>query len=193
MPRIGILGGTFDPPHNGHIALALAALNELGLEKVLFIPARIPPHKSNKVVSSKEDRLAMLELALTGHDQFEISRLELDREGTSYTIDTLKKLKKTLPGIDLYFLIGADNISEIENWHQPEKIFKEAIIAAAGRPGFIPGGKFAGQIEMFKMNPTDISSSGIREKIGGNRPVTGLLPPAVEQYIEKKGLYKKSE
>lgn len=187
---IGALGGTFDPPHYGHLALADAAVKELGLDKIIFIPAHIPPHKNHKIISSKNDRLAMLRLAIDGHPGFEISELEFERKGPSYSIDTLSRLKKTFPGDEIYFLLGADNVKEMEGWHRPEQIFDIAIVAAASRPGYVPAGKFASLVRYFDMTPVDISSTMIRENIKSGKPITGLLPPSVEAYIIEKGLYR---
>jgi len=173
--------------------LAEAAIRELGLEKVIFIPAHIPPHKNIKNISSKEKRLAMLRLALEGRPEFEISRLEFEREGPSYTIDTLKRLQESLPGEKFCFLLGADNVAEMEGWYQPERIFEMAVVAAVNRPGFSPGGKFASKVRYFDMPSVDISSTMIREKIRSGESVIGLLPPKVEIYIMQEGLYRNNE
>jgi nicotinate-nucleotide adenylyltransferase len=193
LSRIGILGGTFDPPHNGHIAIAETAIRELRLREVIFVPARIPPHKSKNEISSRQDRLAMLRLAVEGRNDFRISEIEFNRPGPSYTVDTLIELQREEPDSKFYFLIGADNISEMETWYQPERILKIARVAAAGRPGFSPEGKFSGMIESFTMNPVNVSSTMIREKVRSGQSISGLLPPAVEEYIIKRDLYKTDE
>ncbi len=137
MARIGILGGTFDPPHNGHIALAFAALAQLQLDRIIFIPANKPPHKPETVISSANDRLNMLRLAIDSIKDFDLSEIELHRPGNSYTIETLSELKAVYPDDEFYFIIGADNVAEMEGWHKPEEIFKLATIAAANRPGYM--------------------------------------------------------
>ncbi len=193
MARVGILGGTFDPPHNGHIAIARAALKELGLDKVVFIPARVPPHKTKRIIASPEDRFNMLRLAIDAYPDFEISRIELDRPGPSYTADTLERLRAIDPEAELVLLIGTDNVSEIEGWHEPERIATLATLAAANRPGFVPGGKYADKVAYFDMPPTDISSTEVRNRIRADKPITDLVPPDVESYIIKRRLYIKNE
>ena len=186
----GLLGGTFDPPHYGHIALAEAAMKELGLDRIMFIPAHMPPHKNSAQVSSKSNRLAMLRLALEDHPAFEISDIEFERAGPSYTIDTIRRLKKRCPGEEFVFLLGTDNVAEMEGWYQPERIFDEVMVAAVNRPGFAPEGRFVSMIRYFDMPPLDISSTMIRQKIKARRSVAGLLPPKVEKYIIENDLYK---
>ncbi|OGC96342.1 MAG: nicotinate (nicotinamide) nucleotide adenylyltransferase [candidate division Zixibacteria bacterium RBG_16_53_22] len=189
MARVGILGGTFDPPHNGHIAIARAALDQLRLSKIIFVPARIQPHKILTTTAPAEARLDMLRLALDGDDAFEISDIELRRNGPSYTVDTLEEFRQERPHDDFFLIIGADNISEIETWHNPGRIFELATVAAANRPNFTPSGKYMHAIVYFSMTPTDISSTEIRERIAGGRPISEMLPSVVEEYIKKNGLY----
>lgn len=190
MPRLGILGGTFDPPHNGHLAVARAAFEEFELRKVIFIPAKYPPHKPAEEISSESDRLNMLRLAIDEYPEFEISDMELKRDGLSYTIDTLRELKESHGDFEIVFIIGADNISEMESWYKPEEILKAATVIAFNRPGFEPGGKFKTRIKMLAMHPVDISSTDIRRKIRSGGDVTGLLPDAVLKYIEENSLYR---
>ena len=193
MSRIGILGGTFDPPHNGHIAIAETAICKLKLKEVIFVPAKTPPHKSREEISSQQDRLAMIKLAVGERDKFRISEIEFDRRGPSYTVDTLIELQRQNPNDEFYFLIGADNISEMESWYQPERILEIVKVAAAGRPGFSPEGRFSAMIESFDMTPMNVSSTMIREKVRSDQSISGLLPPAVEEYILKRNLYKANE
>lgn len=189
MPRIGVLGGTFDPPHLGHLALARAALKECKLDRMIFVPAKYPPHKPASDVSSEFDRLNMLKLALEGHPEFEISDLELKRNGLSYSVDTLKEIKKLYPRYEIFFIIGADNISEMESWYNPEEILEIATVAAFTRPGFAPQGKFATMIRQFEMKPVDISSTDIRAKIRNKESVTALVPGPTLEYIIDNNLY----
>jgi nicotinate-nucleotide adenylyltransferase len=189
LARVGILGGTFDPPHIGHIAIARAALIELRLTKILFIPARIPPHKTTKTAASPQDRLNMLYLALDDEAAFEISEIELGREGPSFTADTLEELKKHRPYDQLYLIIGTDNVAEIETWRDPEKIFELATVAAANRPNYTPAGQFAQAIVYFTMPATDLSSTVIRERLRSGLAVADMLSPDVENYIRENGLY----
>jgi nicotinate-nucleotide adenylyltransferase len=189
LSRIGILGGTFDPPHNGHLALASAAVSELKLSKVIFIPAGTPPHKTAEDVSSENDRLAMLKLAVDDDGRFEISEIELERDGPSFTIDTLTRLKADNPRQELFFLMGSDNVSEMKSWHKPEKILSLVRVVAAVRPGYSIRGKFAHMIESFHMPSMDISSTAVREKVRSGESISGLVPRPVEEYIKSKGLY----
>jgi nicotinate-nucleotide adenylyltransferase len=167
-------------------------MRELGLRKVIFIPANIPPHKSPDDISSKEDRLAMLKLALESLPEFEITEIEFGRKGKSYTIDTLTELKEVFPGEEFCFLLGADNVIEMEGWHQPERIFEIARVVAVNRPGFVPEGKFESKVDYFEMPAVDISSTVLREKIRHGESIGSLVPPEVEKYIHRKGLYRES-
>jgi nicotinate-nucleotide adenylyltransferase len=193
LSRIGILGGTFDPPHYGHLTIAEMAIRKLNLEEVIFVPAKTPPHKSVEEISSRRDRLAMLKLAVAGKERILISEIEFERQGPSYTVDTLTELQREYPDDEFYFLIGADNISEMESWHQPERIFEMVNVVAAGRPGFSGAGKFAGMIESFEMKPVNISSTMIREKVRAGQSISGLLPAAIEEYVLNRNLYKINE
>ncbi len=189
MSRIGILGGTFDPPHYGHLTIAETAIRKLKLKEVIFVPAKTPPHKSEEEISSRRDRLAMLKLAVAGKERILISEIEFERQGPSYTVDTLTELQREYPDDEFYFLIGADNISEMESWHLPERIFEMVNVVAAGRPGFPAAGRFADMIESFEMKPVSISSTMIREKVRSGQSISELLPAAVEEYILKRNLY----
>lgn len=191
MARIGLLGGTFDPPHNGHLILAETALRELELDRVILIPARVQPHKINRVSASADDRMKMLGLAIGGKSRLEISDVELRRDGPSYTVDTIEKLRILLPGDQLFLIMGADNVSEIESWLEPERIFDLATVAAANRPNFKAGGRFADAVIYFAMPPTNISSTEIRAKIGAGESISGLVSPDVESYIVRHRLYQK--
>ncbi len=186
----GILGGTFDPPHKGHLALADAAIEKLGLSRVIFVPAGVPPHKSAKIISTQKHRLKMMELAIAGRTEFELSRIELERPGKSYTIETILDLKKIYPDDQFFFLLGADNVREMNDWFQPERIFENATVAAVNRPGFRPAGRFASGVRYFDMEPVPISSTLIREKIKGGESIAGLVEPEVERYIMDNSLYK---
>jgi nicotinate-nucleotide adenylyltransferase len=190
LARVGILGGTFDPPHNGHIGIAQAALKEFRLDRVIFVPACVPPHKMKRCVAPAEDRFKMLQLAINGHEKFEISRIELDRPGPSYTADTLTEFRKTYPYDELFLLIGADNIAEIESWHEPDRIVGLAKIAAANRPNFTASGAYTDRVVAFKMPPADISSTVIRKRVKTGLPITDLVPPGVEDYIIEHRLYR---
>jgi nicotinate-nucleotide adenylyltransferase len=193
VARIGILGGTFDPPHNGHIAIARAAIDKLDLQKVIIIPAKIQPFKAGISISSVDDRMAMLNLALTGNGQFELSDIEIKRDGMSYTADTLTALRGTYPKDELYLLIGADNVSQIEKWHQADKIRRLCTIAAANRPGYRQSGSFSDKIVFFEMIPVDVSSTEIRRRVRAGESISGMTPQSVESYILNHKLYIANE
>jgi nicotinate-nucleotide adenylyltransferase len=131
----------------------------------------------------------MLRLALGKRPDFEISDIELTREGPSYTIDTLDELRRQRPHDELFLIIGADNVCDIETWHKPARIFERATVAAANRPGYSPHGKFANNVVNFKMPPADVSSTEIRERARNEESLSGLVTPGVEQYINQKHLY----
>ena len=191
MPRLGILGGTFDPPHLGHIALAQSAIKELSLSKILFIPSRIPPHKLSTNVSPENDRLKMLEFALGDYPDMEITDMEFRRTGKSYTYETILELKKLYHNDELFFIIGADNIHEMESWYKPDELVTMINFVAANRPGFEPHGRFKDQVKMFEMVPNNISSTEIRKKVSLGEDVSGYVNPAVNEYIMKNRLYKR--
>ena len=190
MSRIGILGGTFDPPHNGHLAIADAAMKQCDLNRLIFIPAKYPPHKLAAKVSSEMDRLNMLRAALGDKSEYEISDIELKRDGLSYTVDTMRELHEIYEADDLIFIIGSDNIQEMETWYKPDDIFKYGTVVSFNRPGYKPGGRFLSQIEMLEMDPVDISSSEIRDRYEHGGSIREMVPELVLQYIKEKSLYK---
>jgi len=143
--RLGILGGTFDPVHNGHLRLAEAALAQLSLDRVLFVPAGTPWRKPERDISPAATRLAMLKLAIKGKKRFEISTAETDREGPSYTVETLAELGSGHPGAELFLVIGEDALTDLPNWREPEQILELAVVAVAPRIGAIPGTRAGGR------------------------------------------------
>lgn len=198
MGRIGILGGTFDPIHLGHLILAEQAWELLELEKVLFIPAADPPHKAGKPILESEHRYEMVRLAVQGNDHFECSRGEMDRPGPSYTVDTLEQLHADLPGdTQLYLIVGADEAQNLMKWRNPYAIKEFATIVVANRPGLtarhvidsLPSDFSAGIIAL-EIPGVDISSTSIREQVTVGRTVKYLVPDAVENYIRNNGLYR---
>lgn len=189
MSKLGLLGGTFDPPHIGHLILAQAAYDELKLDRVIFIPAAKQPHKQRKMISSPEVRLEMLMLALKGDGRFELSDIELTRPGFSYTYETITALKKVYAQSELFLIIGGDNIAEIETWEKPEAIFDMVKVAAALRPQCQQSGRFKDRITIFDMPQVDISSTLIRNFVKHRRPIKYLVSANVESYIRSKKLY----
>ncbi len=192
---ICLFGGTFDPPHNGHIRIAESVREQLRIDTVLFIPAFIPPHKQRRSLSSTADRLAMLKLAIVGKAGFEISEMETQRKGVSYSIDTIRAIKqaRNLKREELYFLIGADSLLELHTWNQPEKILAEAHVIVARRPGFNLSAvkqEFLEKVFFINSPLIDISSSIIRANVFRGDNISELVPPAVEEYIITQRLYQ---
>ena len=197
--RVGVLGCTFDPVHRGHLALAGAARDELGLDEVLFVPAGQPWRKVGRIVAPAEHRLAMLRLALAGQSAFRVEALELERPGPSYTADTLEALAEAGPGDELFFIVGEDALADLPNWVRPERILELAILAVARRADVTPSAlaeaeaKLAGLTERavwLKMPLVPVSATEIRERVRRGEPVEGLVPPPVEAYIREHGLYR---
>ncbi len=187
---IGLLGGTFDPVHNGHLALARTAFDALHLEKVVFIPAFIPPHKESKSIMSVSHRLRMLELSLLENPFCEISDIEIKKNKKVFTIDTLQELKRNYPrDVRLFFLVGSDFIHEYHTWKEPAELLELATFIIASRPGFsytiLPQG-----MQVLEGNFPDISSTDIRDKLKKREDVSDLLPPNVLSYIKKHALYR---
>ena len=200
MKRIGILGGTFNPIHKGHLALAAAAREEFALDKIIFLPSGKPPHKDKEIVD-KEDRYNMVKLAIRGNPDYTISRLELDREGYSYAVDTFNLLKKAFgKSVKLFYIMGLDSINEILSWKKPLELFKLCEFIVGTRPGtrvrtfkrlvkFPPLQKEVDKIHLIELKE-DISASDIRQKIKQRKSVEKVMPGSVLNYIKKKGIYK---
>lgn len=191
---LGVLGGTFDPIHMGHLVLAEQVREKFQLERVIFIPCASPPHKTEQELSSTRDRFEMTKLALEGNPYFFVSDIELKREGLSYTVETLRELKGLYKDSEVYFLTGSDVLNEITTWKDPEEIYKLAKIVIAVRPGFDkfdPENHFAKKSIIVDITGMDISSTQIREKVRNGESIKYLVPSKVEEYIRKRNLYKK--
>ena len=196
--RIGVLGGTFDPVHNGHLHIANELRTALDLERVVWIPAGRPPHKTGQIVSQDRDRLAMLEQALAGSATDEIDTIDIDRTGPSYTADTLESLAERFRPAKLFFLMGEDSLRDLPTWHDPERLLRFAELAVAARPGVDADlESVARQVPAVQRRvhlvPTEdiaISSSEIRRRVRENQSIQGLVPAPVETYIRDHGLYK---
>jgi nicotinate-nucleotide adenylyltransferase len=192
--RIGILGGTFDPIHLGHLVMAEQVREKLRLNQVIFIPSAHPPHKTERKLSPTRDRFQMTRLGVDGNSKFLVSDLELKRRGLSYTIDTLKQLKKLYPGQEIYFLTGSDVLDEIQTWREPEQIYVQAKVVIAIRPGFDrfdPENRFAKKSIIVPIIGIDVSSSQIRAKVRKGESIRYLVPIKVEEYINRKKLYRR--
>ena len=190
--KLGILGGTFDPIHMGHLVLAEQAREQFQLEQIIFIPSASPPHKTEQELSLAIHRFEMTKLALEGNRYFSVSDIELKRKGLSYTIETLRELKGLYKDSEIYFLTGSDVLEEITTWKDPEEIYKLARIVIAVRPGFDkfdPENHFAKKSVIVRITGVDISSTQIREKVRNGESIKYLVPSKVEEYIKKKNLY----
>jgi nicotinate-nucleotide adenylyltransferase len=201
MKRIGIMGGTFNPVHKGHLALAQAAKKEFALDKVIFIPSGTPPHKALGNVIDKHERYKMVRLAIRGFRSYSVSRTELDRPGYSYAIDTFRALKRKFgPRAKLFYIMGLDSINEILEWKKPLELFRLCEFIVGTRPGirlrtfrrlvkFPPLQKEVDKIHLMELKE-NVSASEIRARLRAGKPVGRLLPRAVGKYIERKGLYR---
>ncbi len=189
--RIGILGGTFDPIHHGHIETAVAARNALHLDRVLLMPARMPPHRSGEPHASSFHRFAMAALAATTSPGLEVSDIELRRDGPSYTSVTLERLLADgFERAQLHFILGADAFAEIETWHDYPRLFELSNFVVVSRPGFEkPAVKPGAGISVVEAHTPDVSSTEIRRRIGANEPIEGLAPAIVVDHIRRHRLY----
>jgi nicotinate-nucleotide adenylyltransferase len=198
-PRLGIMGGTFDPIHYGHLVAAEMARCKFGLSKVLFIPAGKPPHKNRSDITDAESRLEMIERAIQGNPAFAVSSLELERKGTSYTVDTLRHLHRTLPDHKLFFITGSDALCEIFSWYKAKEILMMTNFIGAARPGFDATNfllqlqqehpEILGRIHNLEVPALAISSTDIRERVKSGLSIRYLLPEPVRLYILQNGLY----
>jgi nicotinate-nucleotide adenylyltransferase len=191
--RLGILGGSFDPVHFGHLRIAEEVRENLSLEKVLFIPAPYPPHKGLAQISSLSHRLRMVELAIMGNPGFELSRIEEQREGPSFTIETVREVK-LLFGSDaeVYFIAGSDSAHDMFSWKDPFAILSEARVVVVPRPGFDIESvhpDIGKRITIVEMGTLEISATDIRRRVSRGKSVRYLTPAAVIDYIEENGLY----
>ena len=188
--RIGLLGGTFDPVHLGHLRLAEGALKQLQLDLVLWIPAHLPPHKQMGVRAGPQDRARMVEMAIRGNPFFRLSRVDLDRPPPSYTIETLRRLRQQYPSARLFFLLGSDNGRELDRWRQIDQLRKWVRFAAVGRPGDPAADRLASDIIRLPISTPNVSSSDVRQRVRLGLEIRRLVPPAVARFIEEKGLYR---
>ena len=184
LTRLGVFGGTFDPVHVGHLVIASAALEELPLDRVLFVPARRSPLKERGPVAGEADRLAMLEAAIAGDPRLGVSRVELERDGPSYTVETLEALRDQG---ELFLILGGDAYAEFERWRNPERIRGLATIVVAARPG---APNTPRDVRVLDAPLLDISSRELRARAARGRSLRYLVPEAALRYIEERGLYR---
>jgi nicotinate-nucleotide adenylyltransferase len=198
VASVGILGGTFNPPHIGHLVCAQEARAQLGLDRVVLMPVYTPPHKDAIDDPGPQARLALCRAAVAGDEQLELSTLEIDRGGSSYTVDTLRALHGSREGDDLTFIVGGDMASSLPSWREPEALLELARLAVAEREEHRRQeiaerlGALAGadqRVVFFTMPRLDISSSDIRRRVAQGRPVRWLVPGEVAEEIERRGLY----
>ena len=187
--KIGILGGTFNPVHIGHLILAEEAREKLGLDKVIFVPTFLPPHKDNSDIAPAVDRLSMIKVAIKTNKYFVVSDTEIKRNGRSYTIDTIKEFKERFRTDDLYFIIGSDLLKYLDEWKDLNEIIKLVRFIVATRPGF-PLEKIPSYIDTLPIRAVDISAFEIRECVKENKSFHYLVPEGVFNYINKRALYK---
>jgi nicotinate-nucleotide adenylyltransferase len=190
--RLGVLGGTFDPPHVGHLLAASDATEALALDKLLFIPAKIPPYKSRTVQASPQQRLDMLALTIADDPRFEASRLELDREGLSYTVDTLEVLSTETPEVSLFMLIGEDLATQIASWRDASRIARLATIVVLARTTAATPSSLESPLPMTRLmtRRVELSSTEIRERVKTGRSIHGFVTDAVAAFIGVAGLYR---
>jgi nicotinate-nucleotide adenylyltransferase len=202
--RIGILGGSFDPVHYGHLLLAETCRETCRLDEIRFVPAAIPPHKQDRQRAPARQRIEMLRRAIAGHRPFSVSTVEVDRGGVSYTVDTLRALRRSHPQAELFLLLGADAIQDLPTWWEPAEICRLATVVAVARPPGPPPdlrvlAAVAGaeRLELFRryqvrMPLIELSSSDIRRRVQTGRSVRFRTPRAVEDFIRQQGLYRAS-
>ncbi|MBF0696610.1 nicotinate-nucleotide adenylyltransferase [Actinomyces bowdenii] len=190
--RIGIMGGTFDPIHHGHLVAASEVQNVFDLDEVVFVPTWAQPFKKGRRVSPAEHRYLMTVIATAPNPRFTVSRVDIDRGGTTYTIDTLHDITAEYPGAELYFITGADALEQILTWKSSEEIFGLAHMVGVTRPGHVlsDSGLPRDRVSLLEVPAMAISSSDCRRRVGEGIPVWYLVPDGVVQYIRKYGLYR---
>jgi nicotinate-nucleotide adenylyltransferase len=191
-PRIGVMGGTFDPIHHGHLVAASEAAATLGLDEVVFVPTGRPSFKQHPGVTPAEHRYLMTVVATASNPRFRVSRVELDRPGVTYTVDTLEELRQERPDAELFFISGADAIEQILTWKEPDRLWDLAHFVAVTRPGHALSleGLPEGSVTVLEIPAMAISSTDCRLRVGDGRPIWYLVPDGVVQYIAKHGLYR---
>ncbi len=190
--KIGVMGGTFDPIHNGHLVAASEVADLFGLDEVLFVPTGQPWQKVEREVSQAEDRYLMTVVATASNPRFSVSRVDIDRVGPTYTVDTLSDLHAALPEAALYFITGADALAQILSWRDVDRVFRYAHFVGVTRPGYELGDDHlpAGVATLVEVPAMAISSTDCRERVAHGRPVWYLVPDGVVQYISKRNLYR---
>jgi nicotinate-nucleotide adenylyltransferase len=204
--RIGVFGGSFDPVHIGHLIAAECCREQAGLDRVIFMPASVPPHKQARRLTAAEDRVQMLRLAVGGHDAFQVSTLEIDRDGVSFTVDTLTQLRQTHPADELFLLLGPDAIADFPTWREPARILEFAMplvmvrdtidditaVAGDGRLAALLGGERLASLmaAVVRLPAIGVRASDLRAAVTAGRSIRFRTPRAVEAYIAARDLYR---
>jgi nicotinate-nucleotide adenylyltransferase len=193
-----VFGGTFDPPHNGHLRLAEAARQQLGLEKVLWVLTAAPPHKQDSHLSSVEDRLALVRAAIAGHPAFELSRVDIDRPGPHWAADTVALLERAHRGAQLVYLLGGDSLRDLPTWGRPQEFLAHCTLGVLRRPQdaidlaalerALPG--ITAKVAFVQAPAVDIASRDLRERVQADKPIADLVPEAVAGIIQARGLFR---
>ncbi len=186
------MGGTFDPIHHGHLVAASEVASRFGLHEVIFVPTGQPWQKSDRAVTAAEDRYLMTVVATASNPQFSVSRVDIDRDGPTYTADTLTDLRDQYPGADLFFITGADALAQILSWHKIDELFELAHFVGVTRPGYVLEDDHLpdGSVTLVEVPAMAISSTDCRQRVAQERPVWYLVPDGVVQYISKRRLYR---
>ncbi|MCS3491676.1 MULTISPECIES: nicotinate-nucleotide adenylyltransferase [Micrococcaceae] len=190
--RLGVMGGTFDPIHNGHLVAASEVAAEYGLDEVVFVPTGQPWQKADRQVTSAEHRYLMTVIATASNPRFTVSRVDVDREGATYTRDTLLDLRALRPDAELFFITGADAMSQIMSWRDIDQVFDLAHFVGVSRPGYVIADVGRDNVSQLEIPALAISSTDCRERVAADKPVWYLVPDGVVQYIAKYGLYTES-
>lgn len=188
---LGLFGGSFDPVHVGHLRLAACCRDQAGLDAVWFVPAAVQPFKADGPVATDAQRCAMLRLAIAGEAGFVLSTIEVDRGGTSYSVDTLREVRALRPDDEVFFLMGADTLRDLPDWREPDEVLRLATPLVVQRPGEAPLDSAIEHVRV-EMPPIDISSSEVRRRLAAGERVDGMLPPSVQAYITQHALYRES-
>jgi nicotinate-nucleotide adenylyltransferase len=192
MQRVGVMGGTFDPIHNGHLVAASEVAASFNLNEVVFVPTGQAWQKTDRIVSPAEDRYLMTVIATAADPRFSVSRVDIDRDGPTYTIDTLRDLQKTHPDAgELFFITGADALAQMLTWHNVQDLFALAQFVGVTRPGhpLADPGLPEGEVSLIEVPALAISSTDVRERVASHRPIDYLVPEGVARYIAKRRLY----
>ncbi|MCZ2738058.1 nicotinate-nucleotide adenylyltransferase [Bacillus safensis] len=188
MKKIGLFGGTFDPPHNGHLLMASEVRIQVGLDEIWFIPNHMPPHKTGRKRADSHHRINMVEAAIQSNPFFRLELIEMEREGPSYTVDTVNLLKKRHPEDQFFFMIGADMVEYLPKWHRIDELLQMITFIGMKRPGYV--GSTTYPLLFADVPAFDVSSTLIRQRIEQGKPVDYLIPKAVERYIKEHHLYE---